>query len=68
MLFITNREPVGSIKSIINSRYCFDLEKNSPANSVFYCQRNGMGDYTEIGSQALMTALKQSTTQRHHEL
>lgn len=64
MLFITNREPVGSIKSTVNNPYAFDLEKNSPANSVFYCQRNGMDDYTEIGSQALMTALKQSKAQQ----
>jgi len=60
MLFITNRAPQGSIRTRINRGYRFDLNINAPANSVFYCQRNAIDDYTEIGATAWMNALKQN--------
>jgi esterase/lipase superfamily enzyme len=67
MLFITNREPKGSVRPIIDSlgqTYEFDLEKNSPSNSVYYCQRTGEGQYREIGSVGLMSALKESSAKQ----
>ena len=58
MLFITNREPRGSIRTKIGRKFKFDLNKNAPTNSVYYCQRNGKDDYKEIGSKILMDELK----------
>ncbi|GJL73578.1 MAG: hypothetical protein NMNS01_27770 [Nitrosomonas sp.] len=61
MLFITNREPKGSIKkSKKDQHYDFDLKKNSLSNSVFFCKRNAMCDYTEIGSVKLMKLIRKS--------
>jgi len=54
MLFITNREPTGSTQAEAGAAYGFDLEKNAPSNAVYYCQRNGDGDYIELGSQSFM--------------
>jgi len=54
MLFITNREPTGSTQAGAGAAYGFDLEKNAPSNAVYYCQRNGDGDYIELGSQSFM--------------
>ncbi len=59
MLFITNREPVGSIRTRKGRAYKFDLNKNAPANSVFYCERKGENDFAEIGSGALMDKLRE---------
>lgn len=60
MLFITNREPKDSIKTEINRKYKFDLNKNSPSNSIYFCERSEKDDYTEIGSTGLMSRLKES--------
>ena len=64
MLFITNREPDISKKSTDKYNYKFDLSKNSPCNSVFYCERNGKGKYNEIGSDGLMLKLKESKSKQ----
>lgn len=55
MLFITNREPS---RSTIGGKFKFDLDKNSPTASVFFCERNAKNNYTEIGSQGFFQALK----------
>lgn len=60
MLFITNREPKDSIKTEINRKYKFDLNKNSPSNSIYFCERSKKDNYTEIGSTGLMSRLKES--------
>ena len=60
MLFITNREPKGSIRTRIGRSYTFDLNKNSPSNSVFFCERHGPDDYTEIGRKQLLETLRAS--------
>lgn len=60
MLFITNREPKGSINSGSGSKFAFDLDKNSPSNSVYFCERNAKNKYTELGSIKFMSKLKQS--------
>ena len=59
MLFITNREPKGSIK-LENERqkYEFDLDKNSSSNSIYFCQRVDEENYVELGSKKLMSELK----------
>jgi hypothetical protein len=61
MLFITNRDPKGSIKATAKAKpFQFDLDKNAPANSVFYCERKGERKYSEIGSASFMKRLKDS--------
>lgn len=61
MYFITNREPKGDFdKQKAGVKYDFDLDKNAPSNSVYYCQRNDKFDYLEIGSNELMKKLKLS--------
>lgn len=60
MLFITNRQPRQSTRTRINRKIDFDLKKNAPANDLYYCRRNAEGDYTEIGSAALLESLKDS--------
>lgn len=60
MLFITNREPKGSIRTKIGRTFKFDLNKNAPSNSAYYCNRVSEGNYTEIGSINLMDKLKES--------
>ncbi len=64
MLFITNREPKGSIRSKRNRPYKFDLNKNAPSNSIYCCERISKDNYIEIGSQSLMTRLKNSKAQQ----
>ena len=58
MLFITNRELKESIRFRKNRPVKFDLDKNAPANSAFFCIRNGKDSYQEIGHQAFMQQLK----------
>lgn len=60
MLFITNREPIGNINTALGHPYQFDLDKNSPSNSIYCCERKGKNDYLEIGSSDLMSRLKTS--------
>jgi esterase/lipase superfamily enzyme len=60
VLFITNRQPRQSTRTRINRKIDFDLKKNAPANDLYYCRRNAEGDYTEIGSAALLQSLKDS--------
>ena len=60
MLFITNREPKGSIRTRINRTYKFDLNKNAPSNSIYCCERLGVDQYIEIGSEGLMSRLRDS--------
>lgn len=59
MYFVTNREPKGSISASAQARkYEFDLSKNAPSNSVYYCRRDGKGSYMEIGSETFMSDLR----------
>lgn len=60
MLFITNREPKGSIRTKINRPYKFDLNNNAPSNSIYCCERLEEDSYIEIGSKLLMSRLKDS--------
>ena len=60
MLFITNREPQGSILTKKNRSYQFDLSKNAPSNSIYFCERTDEDSYVELGSKQLMSRLKES--------
>jgi len=64
MLFITNRQPRGSIRSRKGRKFVFDLNQNAPCNSVFYCSRNAKDDYTEIGRTDFMDRLKSSNAKQ----
>lgn len=60
MLFITNRFPKQTIKTRVGRPFDFDLKNNAASNSVFYCRRQGKGQYEEIGGFNLMSELKAS--------
>lgn len=60
MLFITNRLRKGSERSQIGNAYKFADDATFSGVSVYYCKRNKLNDYTEIGSKALMQELKDS--------
>lgn len=65
MLFITNREPQGSIRTTKKERvYKFDLNKNAPSNSIYCCERLSEDNYMEIGSDGLMSKLKDSNAKQ----
>ena len=64
MLFITNREPKGSILTEANRNFQFDLDKNSPSNSIYCCERIAKDKYIELGSDVLMSKLKNSTAKQ----
>lgn len=61
MLFITNRFPRQSIRSRNQRPFTFDLDNNSPSNSVFFCEHHDEGGNTEIGSIEFLHRLKAST-------
>ena len=65
MLFITNRAPVGSIRTRARRRFKFDLGRNDAGNSVFYCRQNQDGTYEEVGSKSFYPAL---TATPHRQL
>lgn len=60
MLFITNRFPRQSIRTRRGRSFDFDLDNNAASNSVFFCDRNGDQDYTEIGSIEFLSRLKKA--------
>lgn len=39
MLFITNRFPTDSIRTVADRPFEFDLSNNAPSHSVYFCQR-----------------------------
>lgn len=64
MIFITNRFPKQSIRSRVGRKFDFDLDNNAASNSVFFCERNGKKDYTEIGSIKFLSRLKESSVRQ----
>ncbi|WP_300273013.1 alpha/beta hydrolase [Halomonas sp.] len=64
MLFITNRFPTQSIRTRVNRNFTFDLNNNAAGNSVYYCERQGLDDYLEIGSTAFLQRLKQANVRQ----
>jgi esterase/lipase superfamily enzyme len=64
MLFITNRGRQGSIHSKFGAAYKFDLNNNSPSNSIYCCERKGKDDYQELGAEGLMSKLRESNAKQ----
>ncbi len=64
MLFVTNREPQGSIRTKANRTFKFDLKKNAPSNSIYCCERLGQDDYVELGSKQWLARLRDSPQQQ----
>ncbi len=60
MLFVTNREPQGSIRTKKGRAFKFNLNINSSSNSVYFCERIEKDNYVEIGSEGLMSRLRES--------
>ena len=63
MLFVTNREPQGSIRTRVNRPFKFDLRKNAPSNSIYCCERLG-GGYIELGSKEWLSRLRDSNAKQ----
>ena len=64
MLFLTNRSPKGSIRTKKGRAYRFDLNNNSPSNSIYCCERLDKDHYMEIGSADLMSRLRESNAKQ----
>ena len=60
MLFITSRQPTVNTEPELNPKFIFDLGNTSSSRGFFCCQREKKGVYTEIGSKALLMAIKAS--------
>ncbi len=60
MIFITNRFPKQSIRTRVGRKFDFNLDNNGASNSVFFCERHGEEQYTEIGSLDFLQRLKDS--------
>lgn len=64
MLFITNRVLKEGPTPIVNGQFAiprsvnFELSDNQAEQSVYFCRRQGVDDYLEIGGQAFLTELK----------
>jgi len=61
MLFITNRPLQEGPDTVPGRKVHFKLDNNSAEQSVYFCRRDAQDDYTEIGSQAFMQAIKDSS-------
>ena len=59
MLFITNRALTRSRRSRRGRPVSFRLDDNEAGQSVFFCRRNGAGDYTELTSGPFLDALRE---------
>ena len=70
MLFITNRTPKkerskkDTKSSTFGQSYEFDLDINSPSNSIYCCERISENKYIELGSQSLLSKLKNSKAEQ----
>ncbi len=64
MLFITNRALRQSRRSRAGRNVDFDLNNAESQQSVFFCRRNGAGDYVEILSTPFMGELRESKAEQ----
>ncbi len=68
MLFITNRvlkegqTPTRNGASVLPRSVSFNFSNNQAEQAVYFCRRNSKDSYTEIGSPALLTELKNANT------
>lgn len=58
MLFITSRQPTVNTEPELNADFVFDLGNNASSRAFFCCRRKKKGKYEEIGSKALLSAIK----------
>lgn len=58
MLFATNRTPTQSAKSKRNRKISFSMQNTSVRQDMYFCRRNGVNDYIEIGNKAFFQELK----------
>lgn len=64
MLFVTNREPKGSIRTRNNRKFKFDFKKNAPSNSIYCCKRISKDNYIELGHIKWLSKLKNTKTEQ----
>ena len=60
MLFITNRFPTDSIRTVADRPFEFDLSNNAPSHSVNFCQRKSKKKLVELGSKAFLDHLHEA--------
>lgn len=60
MFFITSRQPTINTEPDLNRNFRFDLGNNASGRAFFCCRRKKKGSYEEIGSKAMLSALKDS--------
>ena len=58
MLFVTNRAINGPLTLQVGRQITFDLANNQSGQSIYFCRRNGPGNYTELGSTNLLEELR----------
>lgn len=64
MLFITNRSMNEGIALEIGRVVSFNDQNNQSGQSLYFCRRNEVNQYTEIGSQNLLAELRESTAEQ----
>lgn len=60
MLFITSRLPTHNTEPELNPDFVFDLGNNASSRAFYCCRRKKKDSYEEIGSKALLCAIKES--------
>ncbi|MBD5804362.1 hypothetical protein AZOA_38050 [Azoarcus sp. Aa7] len=60
MLFITSRMPTHNTEPDLNPDFAFDLGNNASSRAFYCCRRKKKDSYEEIGSKALLSAIKES--------
>ena len=60
MLFITTRLPTKNTEPKLNPNFVFDLKNNASSREFFCCMRHDKDQHEEIGSLALLNAIKNS--------
>lgn len=58
MLFLTNRTPEQSARSEIGRKISFDYDNTAVSQFLYFCERESVDDYNEIGSQHFFQKLK----------
>lgn len=58
MLFATNRTPTQSAKSKKGRKISFSMQNTSVRQDMYFCRRDGVDDYVELGSKAFFQNLK----------
>jgi esterase/lipase superfamily enzyme len=64
MLFVTNRTPRQSPRSRRNRRISFDLDNTAVSQYLYFCERQGVGDYLEIMHEAFFERLRDLSSRK----